>query len=659
MMTVTDPRKKVEATFEKWIPDEDGCLVRSDFIDMLIMLGLCRKAAEELLNVLDPKSRDRLPYKEFLDFIFLPAEQPEAHSAKVESNVEPTKKVSDDGKVSPPKDLNKDPSPGLSDSQTTKASEGAETIASTSDGAPSSDTTVDSSKTAESMKPVVDPETFKQCSQCLVKGADVFQDCVWLENYCPRCWELYCENPEETVSNPGGLPEKLVTVFPGKIWNQSNLSRRWMQMPIPGWPPYASPTPAVKDAQAVACPPSGDPADIPPNPGQNWVDVRVRVIPNLIGTHARECTRNDRPRLREVLSGRYQVEGTCGAGHFTRAFRATDLITKKTVCVKRHNSLTVEILTDMMAIGQRLQKVDPDSEFFPRLVDQFFDMSGYTVEEIIEGKNCLDMRRENPRFFMKMSNLRHVAKGSLNGLALLAQAGIVHADLKPDNIMWSQPSTPDGDPVVRIVDFGCARLDSRNENGRNWALSEGGAGHLGKWAPEMALRIPITAKADIWGLAVSLLELHSGRAMWCDEDDTIEDILAQALGLLNARDGLPQGLLRRSPVDITRLYSPAPAHFPCRRITDDADPQLEEMRPAAWGLAQILGPQWNDLKSSLSDFVIKAMEMDPEKRPSAQALLKHHFIIGPADKRTVKEPEKPKAEAPADQGVKRKDPEEP
>ena len=48
---------------------------------------------------------------------------------------------------------------------------------------------------------------------------------------------------------------------------------------------------------------------------------------------------------------------------------------------------------------------------------------------------------------------------------------------------------------MKIVDFGCARLAG------DWALAEGGAGHLGKWSPEMILRLPIGHRSDVWGTA--------------------------------------------------------------------------------------------------------------------------------------------------------------
>jgi serine/threonine protein kinase len=605
---------------------------------LLKMLGLRKRDAEELLSVLDPQCHERLPYKKFLDFIFGPGAQSEESSTIAAAPTETSEQAADLMSTSATTDM------PLTDTLKEVAD-----LISTADTIPLTETLKDalldtgslSAKTAsDGMSTALNqPETAcaaekktpgpNQCSQCLVTG-EVFRDPLDptdLDLYCERCWiESYANSPTE-APDLTGLTDKLVVVLPTKIWRQRDLTEKWYEAPLKNWPPYASPTRAVKEAGPVSCP-SGNPQDIPQKPGQSWIDLRVRVIPDLVGRHARDCTRSGRPCRREVIAGRYRIDATCGTGHFTRAFRATDLTNNTSVCIKRHNSLTIETLTDMMALAQRMEAVDPGGEFFPRLVDQFFDMSGYTVEALLDGSNCLELGLENPGFFQKMSNLRHVAKGGCKGLELLSVAGIVHCDLKPDNIMWTEAATPDGNPLVRIVDFGCARLDSRYEDGRNWSLKEGGAGHLGKWSPEMALRLPITAKADVWGLAVSLLELHCGRTMWSNDDDTVEVILAQALGLINARNGLPSDLLRRSPIDITRLYSPAPAHFPCQRISGGS--KLEEMRPAVWGLGQVLGhnAHWDEAKSNLADFVTKAMEMDPEKRPDASTMLNHAFVAG-------------------------------
>jgi len=310
---------------------------------------------------------------------------------------------------------------------------------------------------------------------------------------------------------------------------------------------------------------------------------------------------------------------------------ATDMVTGNRVCVKRHHALTVELLTDLLCIGRRLEAVDPRCEFFPKLLDAFYDMSGYTVEAFVEGRNCLELAREDPSRFAKLSNLRYVAVGVLRGLALLAHAGVVHCDVKPDNVMWTEPRSAGQDPGVRLVDFGCSRLDRRLEAGRNWSLAEGGAGHLGKWAPEMALRLAITDRTDVWGMAISLLELHCGRAMWCSEEDTVEIILAQIIGLCDLRDGLPADILRRSPLDITRLYTPAPQYFPVRRLGGDLHAPLEVLKPSEWGLSCILGPEetWNAQRRDCAEFIKACLTPDPQERPSAAEMLNFRFVTVP------------------------------
>eukprot|EP00438_Fugacium_kawagutii_P030289 Skav235052 [mRNA] locus=scaffold3697:82127:91955:- [translate_table: standard] len=150
------------------------------------------------------------------------------------------------------------------------------------------------------------------------------------------------------------------------------------------------------------------------------------------------------------------------------------------------------------------------------------------------------------------------------------------------------------------------------------ALAEGGAGHLGKWSPEMTLRLPIGHRSDIWGVAVTLCELHCGRVVWRSEVDSAEVVMAQALGLCNLRDGLPPSLLRRSPLDVRQLYTPAPRHWPLRR----AVAHLEAVRPKRWGLEQILGQHWQDsAKLEFGQFLLAALVLDPAFRPSAEDLL--------------------------------------
>lgn len=441
------------------------------------------------------------------------------------------------------------------------------------------------------------------CSQCFCEAAELHQDPTDLQRYCEKCWiEYYGQPPTRNELQP------LVAVEVHETWAEELLAQAWSEQILPGWPP-----PLAHGSTF-----SADGSE------EHWADIKIRIRRDICGPHAREQTTSDRPTSGEVLAGRYRMSHVVGEGHFTKAFLAHDLKEDKPVCVKRHRSLSVEALADLYVLGRRMEEVDVGGKAFPKLVDAFYDVAGFTVEALLEGVNCLSKAQSKPNFFMDLRSLKVVATGTLSGLALLDQAGIVHNDIKPDNLMWIEgdgsSSSSSSGPRVKIVDFGCARLDHREENGRNWALAEGGAGHLGKWAPEMCLRLPITHRGDVWGLAVSLCELYCGRCVWRSESDTAEVVLTQGLGLCNLRDGVPASLLRRSPLDVRVMYSPAPRHWPLRRTGRG---QMETLRPSRWGLDQVLGHGWQDTdKVELGQLLLAALVLDPTFRPSASQLLK-------------------------------------
>eukprot|EP00811_Abedinium_folium_P025981 NODE_3761_length_1990_cov_5.369297.p1 GENE.NODE_3761_length_1990_cov_5.369297~~NODE_3761_length_1990_cov_5.369297.p1 ORF type:complete len:563 (-),score=157.14 NODE_3761_length_1990_cov_5.369297:138-1826(-) len=471
------------------------------------------------------------------------------------------------------------------------------------------------------------------CMQCNHEVRELFLDASDMNRYCDSCWTEFYGSPPICCAQ---LPLVQVEVY--EVWTLEKLQLAWSQVALPGWvAPSASPVDLTADA-------GEDPRD--------WSHVRLRLRHGIVGPHARESQLGDKPHVGDIIGTKYKIRDVVGQGHFTKAFLADDVTTHSPVCLKCHRALAIEALGDLIVIGRRVEACDPCGNHFPRLLDAFYDLVGFTVETVLPGQDCLALTRADPRFFFNdLANLRVVARDTLKGLALLAKAGVVHNDVKPDNLIWTDqrpialtsgagdgdegagcgrvsPSVGGGGVRVRIVDFGCARLDISEERGRNWSFAEGGAGHLGKWSPEMVLRLPITHKNDVWGLAVSICELHCGRATWRSEADTSEVVLAQSLGLCGLADGLPLELLSRSMLDVTQLYTPGAAaggtdealgHRPVRRA---AEGQLEALRPAWCGLAQVLGDHWElGHKLALGRLLSLMLVADPEERLSAQELL--------------------------------------
>jgi serine/threonine protein kinase len=652
-------RSEVEKAFQRQVPDEHGLAAREKFCQMLEALGLTKDEAVLLLDECDPSWQKRLPYRDFLDFIFGP------NLSETKDEIipqEPKYPTSDGGvidKLAQDQNTEKAAANGVGDANSqrdaevtgeTKTKE-VEEVKKTEPSKPEPEPAVEVEVRMESKESKVASEALekpldgtvtpdasdkesvatiisnvktgsRKCHMCTDLHDEVFEDPNDNYTYCERCWLNWYGFSPNKVGPALVIPKKLVNVVQGKLWAEDKLLMAWAEHPIHGWPPSQAPTRPVTSAE--------DPTGV----GEFWAPVQVKLNPGLVGSHARTCTQSsNRELVGEVLCNRYTVQEVVGAGHFTRALLAIDSQTGGRVCVKKHNNITVELLTDLLTIGRRLQHVDKDGVYFPQLFEAFFDIDGYTVESLITGKNCLLVGRSDPEHFRSFDNLRIVAKGGLNGLVHMARACVVHCDLKPDNIMWVA-KTETREATVQLVDFGCSRLDSRIESGRNWSLAEGGAGHVGKWAPEMVLRLPITHKADVWGLAVSLLELHCGRATWSGESDTVEVILAQVLGIVNARNGLPVDLLKRSPLDIRQLYTPHPCYFPVQRYgTFGRGASFQELRPAAWGLGFVLGNEdtWDEIRKTFATFITTSMTLDHEKRPSAEQMLAHPFIGESAD----------------------------
>ncbi|XP_031126960.1 putative receptor protein kinase ZmPK1 [Ipomoea triloba] len=107
-----------------------------------------------------------------------------------------------------------------------------------------------------------------------------------------------------------------------------------------------------------------------------------------------------------------------------------------------------------------------------------------------------------------------VALGTAKGLAYLHHEcleWVIHCDVKPENILLT------GDLEPKIADFGLAKLSQRGDPGSYFTKIRGTKGYM---APEWALNQPITAKVDVYGYGIVILEMVKGNRLsgWVVEE---------------------------------------------------------------------------------------------------------------------------------------------
>ncbi|MBG6091162.1 serine/threonine-protein kinase [Actinomadura viridis] len=155
----------------------------------------------------------------------------------------------------------------------------------------------------------------------------------------------------------------------------------------------------------------------------------------------------------------------------------------------------------------------------------------YVVSEFIDGPSLHDVVAHNGP--LGAAELERLAIGTVTALAAIHEAGIVHRDFKPNNVMLAS----DG---PRVVDFGIARTVNSQES----AVTATGmvVGTPGYLAPEQLTGAPLTPAVDIFAWAATMVFAGTGQSPF--EADTLPVIINRILNEEPDLSALPAGPLR-------------------------------------------------------------------------------------------------------------------
>jgi tetratricopeptide (TPR) repeat protein/TolB-like protein/predicted Ser/Thr protein kinase len=207
--------------------------------------------------------------------------------------------------------------------------------------------------------------------------------------------------------------------------------------------------------------------------------------------------------LQGLVVGRFRIENRVGRGGMGEVYRALDTRLKRQVALKR---LTPALRNDPLYRRRFLEEAENASRLSDPHVAAIYDVLDengeiFLVMEFVEGET-LRQRLTRP---VTLEIFFDIGTQCAEALIAAHRAGVVHGDIKPENIML----TPDGQ--VKILDFGLAKNLPSSEESATIDRAGTFAGTPAYMAPEVLMEIAPDGRADIFSLGVVFYEVLTAR----------------------------------------------------------------------------------------------------------------------------------------------------
>ncbi|HWZ85697.1 MAG TPA: serine/threonine-protein kinase [Thermoanaerobaculia bacterium] len=292
--------------------------------------------------------------------------------------------------------------------------------------------------------------------------------------------------------------------------------------------------------------------------------------------------------------GPYEILSPLGKGGMGEVYRARDTRLRREVALK--------LLPDAAAHdADSLHRFDRETRAVATLnhpnILAIHDTGSfrnvpYAVTELLEGETLADRLRTGP---LNPQKAVEVACQVADGLAAAHEKGIIHRDIKPDNIFLTNEGR------AKILDFGIARIE---QPARTAGLSDtitssrGGSsqflvGTAGYMSPEQVRGKPIDGRTDIFSLGATFFEMLTGRRAF------MRDSPVETLGAVLRDDPRKHVEVERIPDDLKAFVFRCLAKDPADRyqtardlVLDLRSFQAEQLRQASERVTFRSEPPW-------------------------------------------------------------------
>ena len=265
------------------------------------------------------------------------------------------------------------------------------------------------------------------------------------------------------------------------------------------------------------------------------------------------------PLVGRTLEGRYRILDRIARGGMSTVYSAVDERLDRLVAVKVMSAALSadpafkDRFTREARAAARLAHLNTVSVF-----DQGVDDDGsgqqhvFLVMELVSGRTLRDLIRERGR--LEPAEAVSIMEPVLSALSAAHRAGIVHRDVKPENILLSD------DGVVKVADFGLARAVESDPSSTRTGLMMGTVAYC---APEQISKGQADQRSDVYAAGIVLFELLTGAPPFQGES-----AMNVAYQHVHSRVPAPSSRVKGIPSEIDELVIDATDSDPASRPAD-------------------------------------------------------------------------------------------
>lgn len=328
-----------------------------------------------------------------------------------------------------------------------------------------------------------------------------------------------------------------------------------------------------------------------------------------------------RINIGEVINKKYTIKGTLGQGVFANVVRAQDNQENNVVAIKviRNNELMYKTGLKEISILKELSSADPENKYHCVKFLEHFIYRGHlciVLEPLHMDLRCV-LKKYGKNHGINLRAIISYSRQLFLALRLLKKVGIIHADVKPDNILVNEKKN-----VLKLCDFGSAFKMDENEP-TPYLVSRFYR------APEIILGIPYKFGVDAWSAACTIFEITTGKILFTGGSNN-----KMLKCFMDLKGKIPNKLIKKGKFKdqhfnynnnflfhIKDTYNGREkrVEVPNINITRDLNEELKN------SYQNLTSKEENKL-IQLKDLLDKMLMLDPGQRLSVTDCLKHPFI---------------------------------